>query len=85
MATVDAVVTVLRVVAEAHDATPSQVALAWLIAKGTVPIPGAKNADQARQNAGCLAVDLTVDELTALDAVSLEGVRSLQNRVWQHG
>ena len=78
-------VTVLKVIAEHHGATPSQVALAWLIAKGTVPIPGAKNAEQARQNAACLDVVLTVDDLTALDAVALDGTRSLQNRFWQHG
>lgn len=85
MATVDSIVTVLRVIAEAHEATPSQVALAWIIAKGAVPIPGAKNADQARQNAGCLDVDLTVDEMATLDAAALDGIRSIQNRVWQHG
>ena len=33
---------------------PDQVALAWLIAKGAVPIPGAKNRAQAEQNAGAL-------------------------------
>ena len=34
--------------------TPSQVALNWIICKGAVPIPGAKNAAQAEQNAGAL-------------------------------
>ena len=82
---IDAVVTVLKVIAERHEATPSQVALAWLIAKGAVPIPGAKNAEQARQNAACLDVELTVDDMSALDAVALDGTRSLQGRVWQHG
>ncbi len=55
MAEVDAVVAELRRIGEAHgDRTPSQVALAWLIAKGAVPIPGAKNRAQAEQNAGAL-------------------------------
>ena len=40
MEQVDAIVAVLRRVGAAHDRTPSQVALAWTIAKGTVPIPG---------------------------------------------
>ena len=55
MAEVDTVVALLRRIGEAHgDRTPSQVALAWLIAQGAVPIPGAKNRDQAQQNAGAL-------------------------------
>ena len=40
--------------AATHGRTPSQVALRWLIDKGAVPIPGAKNGEQARQNAGAL-------------------------------
>lgn len=85
MEQVDRVVSVVRRVAESHDATPSQVALAWLIAKGCVPIPGAKNADQARQNAGALEVALTGADVAELDAVALEGMRTLRQRVWQHG
>src|ERR1700674_1349311 len=55
MAMVDAIVAVLRRIGQAHgDRTPSQVALAWIIAKGVVPIPGAKNRRQAEENAGAL-------------------------------
>jgi pyridoxine 4-dehydrogenase len=61
------------------------VALNWTIAKGTVPIPGAKNADQARQNAGGLGWSLTEEEIARLDAAALEGHASLRNRFWQHG
>lgn len=84
-ARVEGVVAELRRVADAHDRTPGQVALAWCIAKGTVPIPGAKNRNQAEQNAGALGWSLTAEELAALDGVALEGVRSLQSRFWQHG
>jgi len=43
--------------------TPAQVALNWLIMQGSViPIPGAKNAAQAQQNAGALGWELTPDE-----------------------
>jgi aryl-alcohol dehydrogenase-like predicted oxidoreductase len=48
----------------------AQVALNWLICKGTLPIPGAKNAEQARQNAGALGWKLTPEEVAALDASS---------------
>ncbi len=85
METVDAVVAVLREVGEAHDRTPAQVALRWLVEKGAVPIPGAKNADQAAQNAGALGWSLTADELARLDAVALDGTRTLKQRAWQHG
>ena len=85
MEEVDEVVAVLRRIGEQHDRTPAQVALRWLIEKGTVPIPGAKNADQARQNAGALGWSLGADDLAALDAAALEGKRSLRNRFWQHG
>jgi aryl-alcohol dehydrogenase-like predicted oxidoreductase len=86
MGKVDPIVAELRRIGEACGGrTPSQVALRWLIDKGAVPIPGAKNADQARQNAGALGWTLPPEEMASLDAVALEGTRSLQNRFWQHG
>lgn len=50
--------------------TPSQVALNWLICKGAVPIPGAKNRQQAEENFGALGWRLTADEMRALDKAS---------------
>ncbi|HWJ62844.1 MAG TPA: aldo/keto reductase, partial [Acidimicrobiales bacterium] len=86
MEKVDAVVAELRRIGEANgDKTPSQVALNWIIAKGAVPIPGAKNREQAEQNAGALGWLMGDNDVAALDAVALEGVRSLANRFWQHG
>ena len=55
--------------------TNAQVALNWCICKGTLPIPGAKNADQARQNAGALGWKLTEAEIAELDAVSDDAVK----------
>ncbi len=54
----------------------SQVALNWVICKGALPIPGAKNADQALENAGALGWRLTEEEVAKLDELSdniLEG------------
>ena len=86
MERVDAVVAELRRVGEANGGkTPSQVALNWIIAKGAVPIPGAKNREQAEQNAGALGWLMGDDDVAALDAVALDGVRSFANRFWQHG
>jgi aryl-alcohol dehydrogenase-like predicted oxidoreductase len=43
----------LKVLSEKYDKTPAQISLNWLISQGNViPIPGAKNANQAKQNAG---------------------------------
>lgn len=47
-----------------------QVALNWVIAKGALPIPGAKTALQAQENAGALGWRLTQDEVAALDEAS---------------
>jgi aryl-alcohol dehydrogenase-like predicted oxidoreductase len=86
MEQVDAVVSELRGIGEAHGGkTPSQVALAWLIAQGAVPIPGAKNRSQAEQNAGSLGWQMTEGELARLDAAALYGKRGIAQRVWQHG
>jgi aryl-alcohol dehydrogenase-like predicted oxidoreductase len=56
--------------AEHGEKTPAQVALNWTICKGTVPIPGAKNARHAESNAGALGWRLTDDEVAALDEAS---------------
>lgn len=61
----------MREIGEAHGSkTPSQVALNWLICKGTLPIPGAKNLRQAHENAGALGWRLDADEVAALDDLS---------------
>ena len=48
----------------------TQVALNWVICKGAMPIPGAKTAEQAQENAGALGWRLTEEEIASLDAVS---------------
>jgi len=86
MTVVDGVVAELRRLGEKHGGkTPSQVALNWLIAKGAVPIPGAKNRHQALDNAGALGWRLDDEDLDRLDRASLPGVRNLGGRIWQHG
>ncbi|OBB86468.1 aldo/keto reductase [Mycobacterium colombiense] len=53
-------------------ATPAQVALAWLLAKGTdiVPIPGTKRVTRLEENVGADAVELTADQLARLDGLT---------------
>lgn len=68
------VVQLLRQIGEAHDGkTPSQVALSWLMRQGALPIPGAKNAAQARSNAGALGWELTDEEYARLNALRSDG------------
>lgn len=65
------VLSLMREIGNRHDRTPAQVALNWLIAQGNViPIPGAKNANQARQNAGALGWSLSEEEFTQLDVLT---------------
>lgn len=55
----------------AHGGKSSaQVALNWLICKGVVPIPGAKNSRQAQENAAALGWQLSEAEITVLDEAS---------------
>ena len=65
-----AAVAVVKSVAAAHTATPAQVALAWLLAKGphVVPIPGSKRRVTLNDNVGAVALALTPADIAALDA-----------------
>lgn len=85
MAEIEPVVAELRRIGDARGHTPAQVALNWIMCKGAVPIPGAKNAAQAEQNAGALGWRLGADDVAALDRVAKFGQRAMFNRVWQHG
>ncbi len=86
MAVVDAVVGELRRIGEDNGGRlPAQVALSWVMAKGVVPIPGAKNRQQAEENAGALAWTMDEEDVARLDEAALSGTRTLRGRMWQHG
>lgn len=68
---IEPLVDTMRAIGERHGGrSPTQVALNWVIAKGAFPIPGAKNARQADDNAAAAGWALTGDEVAALDAAS---------------
>ncbi len=68
---IEPVLAALKSIGDTYDKTPVQVALNWLICKGNViPIPGAKNAKQAGQNAGALGWEMTDTECEQLDNVT---------------
>ena len=60
---------VVRDVASTHDATPAQIALAWLLHKGDdiVPIPGTKRRKYLEENAGAASIALSADDMARLD------------------
>ena len=66
------VLAALDEVAKAHRATPSQVALAWLMARPsiTAPIASATNADQLNDLLGAARLQLSATEIAQLDAAS---------------
>ncbi|RHW28105.1 aldo/keto reductase [Nocardioides immobilis] len=59
----------VRALAEEKGATPGQVALAWVLAQGpdVVPIPGTKRTRYLEENVAAAAVQLTDDDLVALE------------------
>jgi aryl-alcohol dehydrogenase-like predicted oxidoreductase len=67
-----ALVDLLSSIAEQKQATPAQVALAWLLAQKPwiVPIPGTTKLDRLDENLGADAVELTADDLREIDAAT---------------
>lgn len=73
---IEPVLAAMESIGAAHGKTTVQVALNWLVGKGgVVPIPGAKNAKQAEQNAGALGWAMTDIEREQLDNVSAPWVK----------
>jgi aryl-alcohol dehydrogenase-like predicted oxidoreductase len=76
-----AVVDLLRKIAERKKATPAQIALAWLLAQKPwiVPIPGTTKLARLEENIGALEVRLTADDLREIDSaaskITIQGAR----------
>ena len=76
-----ALVDLLRNIAEKKMATTAQVALAWLLAQKPwiVPIPGTTKLSRLEENIGAVAVELTPDDLRVIDSaaskITIEGAR----------
>ena len=67
-----ALVELLGTIAEQKNATPAQIALAWLLAQKPwiVPIPGTTKLHRLDENLGAVAVELTSDDLREIDSAS---------------
>jgi aryl-alcohol dehydrogenase-like predicted oxidoreductase len=68
----------VEAIAKEKKCTPSQLALAWLLAQGEdiIPIPGTKRRQYLEENAGALQVTLTVEDLRRIDEVAPHGAAS---------
>lgn len=66
-----AIVDVVRRIAERRGATPAQVAIAWCLAQGdhVLPIPGTKRVRYLEENVAAASLDLTTEDLAELDDV----------------
>jgi len=74
------VIKLLQEIGQNHgDKTISQVALNWLICKGALPIPGAKNLQQAEMNAGGTGWQLTEEQIARLDHAT-DNIREYSSR-----
>ena len=76
-----ALVELLRSIAERKHATPAQLALAWLLAQkpGIVPIPGTTKLNRLDENIGAVSLELTADDLREIDSaaskIEVQGAR----------
>jgi aryl-alcohol dehydrogenase-like predicted oxidoreductase len=76
-----ALVDLLRGIAERKQATPAQIALAWLLAQKPwiVPIPGTTKLERLEENIGAIAVELTPADLAEINSaaskITLQGAR----------
>ncbi len=73
-----ALVVRIEALAAAKGCTPSQLTLAWLLAQGddVVAIPGTRYIPRLEENAGAMAVSLTVAEVAAISAAVPKGAAS---------
>ena len=67
-------------IAAAKHVTPSQLALAWLLAQGKdiVPIPGTKHRKYLEENVAATRIKLTREELERFDAAAPKGAAAGQ-------
>lgn len=73
----------LREIAQLRNKTVSQVAINWCICKGTIPIPGAKSVEQAKENIGALGWLLNASEVAQLDQAAASADKKMVQNIFQ--
>jgi len=77
----EALLELLRKIAERKSATPAQISLAWLLSQKPwiVPIPGTTKLNRLEENIGAAAIELTADDLREIDSaasrITIQGAR----------
>lgn len=72
MPQIEKIVAVMKDIADSHGVNVAQIPVAWAIAKGTLPIIGVTKVAQVEDAAKAAAVELTADEIKALETVADE-------------
>ena len=73
----------IQAIAQYRNKTMSQVAINWCIAKGAIPIPGAKNVQQAQENITAQDWQLEDGEITELDHASTKIDKPMVQNIFQ--
>jgi len=73
----------LQEIANTRNKTMSQVAINWCISKGTIPIPGAKSGEQAKENIGALGWFLSDGEVIELDHAADRVEKKMVQNIFQ--
>lgn len=80
LAEIEALVTELKKIGDIYDASPAQIAMAWAIAKGTLPIIGVTKVKQVEEAAVSTQITLTDEEIDRLEKLGDEtGVNTLRD------
>lgn len=71
------VVKIVRRIAENHEVTPAQVAIAWVLSRGqdVIPIPGTRHLKYLEQNIGAAKIRLSAEEINELGSLQAAGER----------
>lgn len=75
----------IQKIASEKNCTPSQLAIAWTLANGALPIPGTKQIKYLEENVGALSIELTPEDLIRIEKVSpknrVHGTRYLKEQM----
>lgn len=75
----------IKEIAQEKNGTPSQLAIAWTLANGALPIPGTKRIKYLEENAASVDIELTAQDLLRIEDVSpkhvVQGTRYMQEQM----
>jgi aryl-alcohol dehydrogenase-like predicted oxidoreductase len=72
METNQTLVDLLGTIAQRKKVTPAQIALAWLLARKVVPMPGTTKSHRLKKNGGAAGIELTANDLAEIERAASE-------------